>query len=353
MGMSKGYKTNISIVNQKIGPERRQQILDGIANKGTFLPRGVLEEDMDQTFVEFLEDNKGLSISIDGRKLPVFFLTIQRWSEFTKTWKISGQYKDTEMPFITVVRKPDIQQGQNQAGLWNIPVDRTYVYYKVPTFDGIREGIDLYKVPQPTSVDITYEVRIFTNRMKDLNKFNRKIQRAFKSRQCYINPNGHPMPLHLESIGDESNIEDFENRRFYIQMYEMKLLGYILDEEDFEVVPTLNRTLITTEITDDEKNTNSIAFYPNIEGSGATYTFDFLPRSSSQYNFTSQYNLSFTSLNNIKDIRRIIVSVNNISIFDGTVITTPILINANDLVTIQVYKNRFSTGSFKLIGDVL
>jgi hypothetical protein len=27
------------------------------------------------------------------------------------------------------------------------------------------------------------------------------------------------MPLKLESIGDESNIEDFENRRFYVQMF--------------------------------------------------------------------------------------------------------------------------------------
>jgi hypothetical protein len=54
-----------------------------------------------------------------------------------------------------------------------------------------------------------------------------------------------PMPLKLESIGDESNIEDFENRRFYVQMFEMKLLGYILDEDDYEVVPTINRTMLT------------------------------------------------------------------------------------------------------------
>jgi hypothetical protein len=56
------------------------------------------------------------------------------------------------------------------------------------------------------------------------------------------------MPLKLESIGDESNIEDFENRRFYVQMFEMKLLGYILDEDDYEVVPTINRTMLTIEV---------------------------------------------------------------------------------------------------------
>jgi hypothetical protein len=68
------------------------------------------------------------------------------------------------MPFITILRKPDIQQGQNQAGLWNIPGRRTYTYMKVPTWDGARSGVDLYKVPQPVSVDLTYEIRIFTTK---------------------------------------------------------------------------------------------------------------------------------------------------------------------------------------------
>jgi hypothetical protein len=74
--------------------------------------------------------------------------------------------KNISLPFITIIRKPDIQQGQNQAGLWNIPGNRTYTYTKIPTWDGIREGMDLYKVPQPTSVDLMYEVRLFTNKMK-------------------------------------------------------------------------------------------------------------------------------------------------------------------------------------------
>jgi hypothetical protein len=72
MGMQKVIEPNI-LKNQKIGPERRQEILDNISDKGTFLPRGVLEEDMDQTFVEYLNSDTGLSISIDGAKVPVFF----------------------------------------------------------------------------------------------------------------------------------------------------------------------------------------------------------------------------------------------------------------------------------------
>lgn len=352
MAMPKGYMTNINIKNQKVGPERRQEILDGIADKGTFLPRGVLEEDMDQSFIEFMNNPDGLSISIDGNKIPVLFLTIQRWTEFTKTWQFSDKYKNIEMPFVTVVRKPDIQQGQNQAGLWNIPGNRTYTYMKVPTWDGVRRGIDLYKVPQPTSVDLTYEVRIFTNKMKDLNKFNRKIQRAFQSRQCYINVNGHPMPLHLETIGDESNIEDFENRRFYVQMFEIKLLGYILDEEDFEVIPTINRNMLTMEV-DERKIYNDVIFEPLKKGNIVTYSFVFKPRAVTEFSFIAQYSVNFTQLIDIEKLTRITIRVNNLIVFDGTMLTTPILINANDTVSVKVYKNNLEIGMFKLIGSTI
>jgi hypothetical protein len=350
MAVPKGYRTNINIVNQKIGPERRQEILDDIADKGTFLPKGVLEEDMDQSFIEFVGGEHGFGLSIDGEKVPVIFLTIQRWTEFSKTWQFSDKYKNIELPFITIVRKPDIQQGQNQAGLWNIPGNRTYTYMKVPTFDGVRRGIDLYKVPQPTSVDLMYEVRLFTNRMKDLNKFNRIIQRAFQSRQCYLNVNGHPMPLHLETIGDESNIDDFENRRFYVQLFEMKLLGYLLDEDDYEVVPTLNRSVITTEV-DERKFYRDVIFDPIRKGNLVTYSFVFKPRAEANFSFIAQYDVNFTQLVDIEQTSRIVISVNGSVVFDGLILSTPIMIYANDIIQIRVYKSFLDNSTFKLIGS--
>jgi len=351
--MQKGYRTNINIHQGKIGVERRQEILDGIADKGTFLPKGVLEEDMDQSVVDFVKDENGFALSIDGKKVPVIFLTIQRWSEFSKTWQFSDKYKNIELPFITVVRKPDIQQGQNQAGLWNIPGKRTYTYMKIPTWDGIRKGVDLYKIPQPTPVDMTYEIRIFTNKMKDLNLFNRIIQRAFQSRQCYINVNGHPMPLHLESIGDESNIDDFENRRFYVQMFEIKLLGYLLDEDDYQVIPTANRTMIAIEVEEGVKINNNVVLDQHVTQNGVTYTFEFKPKSEPQFTFISQYGVSFTQLTSIENINRIVITINGVGVFDGTILTTPLIINANDSVNIYISKGFYNNGIFKLIGNTI
>lgn len=352
MGVPKGYRKNVNIINEKIGFERRQEILDGITDKGTFLPKGVLEEDMDQTFVSFVKSEDGISISVDGVKIPVVFLTIQRWTEFTQTWKFADEYKNLEMPFITIVRKPDIQQGQNQAGLWNIPGNRTYTFMKVPTWDGVRRGIDLYKVPQPTSVDITYEVRLFTNRMKDLNRFNRKIQRAFQSRQCYINVNGHPMPLHLETIGDESNIDNFEKRRFYVQLFEMKLLGYILDEEDYELIPTINRTVMTVEV-DEGKVLNKPAFGILKKGRELTWSFVWKPNSADEFTFIAQYDARITQLNGIENISRITMSINGNVVFDGDTLVNPIPISTDNIIMVKIYKITNLTGKFNLIGSTI
>jgi hypothetical protein len=354
MSMPKGYRTNINIVNGKVGFPRRQEILDGITDQGTFLPRGVLEEDMDESFIEFLRSDKRFNVSINGKKVPIIFLTIQRWTEFSKTWQVSDKYKNIELPFITVVRNPAIQQGQNQAGLWNIPGNQTYTYMKVPSNDGVRKGIDLYKIPQPTSVDITYEVRLFTNRMKDLNKFNRSVQRAFQSRQCYINVNGHPMPLHLENIGDESNIDDFEKRRYYVQLFEIKLLGYILDEKDYEVVPTLNRTLVTTEIIDTGVINTNIVFEPHISNTNqVTFTFDFKPKAETNFTFVAQYSVNFTQLIGLLNITRIVITINGTAMFDGTILGSPLIINANDTVNVTVYKGFYNDGIFKLVGNTI
>jgi hypothetical protein len=351
MVMPKGFITNINIQNQKTGFPRRQEILDDIADKGTFLPRGVLIEDMDSALVEYLEDKKGLSISIEGEKVPVIFLTIQRWTEFTKTWQFTDKYKTMNMPFITIVRKPDVQQGQNQAGLWNIPMNHTYTYMKVPTWDGIRRGVDLYKIPQPTSVDLTYEVRIFTGKMKDLNKFNEKIQKTFQSRQSYLNVNGHPMPLHLESIGDESNIEDFENRRFYVQMFEMKLLGYILDEEDFEVIPTLNRAVLTYEVVEGVKS--KVIIKQTKTDACVVYNFDFKINSNNEVSFISQYNITFNNLIKSDSITRVIIEINNLVVFDGVSFSTPLNFNQNDNITIRIYRQNNTEGIVTLIGNTI
>jgi hypothetical protein len=226
-------------------------LFEDISNKGTYLPKGVLHEDMDKSFVEFIES--GIDLTLAGEKVPVIFLTIQRWAEFAKTWQYSDEYKNIKIPFITIVRKPDAQVGTNQAGYFNIPGKPTFTYMKVPTWDGNRKGMDIYKIPQPVPIDLVYEVRLFCNRMRDLNKMNMKFIQTFSPQQHYIKVNGHPMPLMMDSIGDESVINNLDERKYYVQMFNIKMMGYLLDEEDFEVNPAISRAVTLVEVIDNVK----------------------------------------------------------------------------------------------------
>jgi hypothetical protein len=352
--LPKGFRKDINIVRQPYGFEQRQGYLDDISRKGTFLPRGVMYEDMDTTFIEFVESD--LAIEIDGKKVPVLFLTLQRWSEFSKTWQFSDKYRDIEMPFITIVRQPNPQVGRNQAGLFNIPGRKTYTYMKVPTFEGGRTGVDTYKIPQPTSVDLTYEVRLFCNRMRDLNKLNQLIQKIFQSRQHYIRVNGHPMPIHLDNIGDESNIDDFENRRFYVQPFEMALYGYILDESDFEVIPTVNRAVVLTELFDGISRVK-FKIKSNVVDNGVTFNFVFQKGSNvsqnvDMFSFTSDINVVFHKISNLINISNIEIKINNILVFSGTTLTTDLTIDKWDNVSIKIIRTDANSNStFTLNGN--
>lgn len=345
------FKKHRKLTKTIEGVEQRQFLLDNISNNQGFFPKPVLEQDMDDAFIEYID--KGMNIIFNGQKIPVIFLTIQRWTEFTRTWKFTDKYKDIQMPFIVLIRKPATQEGTSHIGLWNIAGQRHYTYYKVPTnYGGGRKGIDLYKIPQPTAVDLIYEFRIFTNKFKTLNEVDRIIRKAFKSRQHYIYPNGHPMPLTLESTGDESNIDDFENRRFYTIMHEIKLAGYILDSDDFIIEPAVDRACLVVEV---EENIIKPKFKISINKPAQTFNYGiiFKPRSEQDFSFVSDFDLKMVTIQNIENISNIIIKVNGVTQFNGLLLSSPIIVAAGDTIHISVTKDFYNTSKFQLLGTLI
>jgi len=342
--LPKNYRKNLNILPKKYGPEQREQLLDNIMDNGTYLPKGVSLEDLDSAFIDFVK--KDLEIVIDGEKIPVIFLTLQRWVEFTKTWEFTGKHKDIKIPFITIVRKPDTQPGTNQQSLWNTATRLTYTYYKVPTFDGVRKGVDVYKIPQPTAIDMLYEVRIFCNKMVDLNKMQFKINQIFRSRQFYINPNGHPMPIVLDTSGDESPINDFENRRFYVQLFEMRLMGYILDSDEFEVIPAKNRALLIYEV---ERNVRKpmVKIKSDKDTSLISYNLIFKPLSDTTFTTIAEFDIKFVEIIGLININSLIITVNS------NIVTTPFVVTSGDEITFTISKPAQLESRFTLNGKLL
>ena len=246
MGLPNKIKKNIPLTESKTLLPRRKELLDKITKDGTYLPKSLLHADLDRGFLDFVRDD--LKVVVEGKTIPTvdIIITTQNWSQFTETWNFQNIDKNAEPPFITVVRNPEVKFGTNPALVYNIPNRRQYFYAQVPTWDGQRNGMDIYTIPQPVPVDITYSIKIICNRMRELNKLNQIILEKFASRQAYAVIKGHYIPIVMGNITDESTL-DVEKRKYYIQTYEFTMLGFLIDEDEFQVSPAITRMLTSVE----------------------------------------------------------------------------------------------------------
>jgi hypothetical protein len=142
---------------------------------------------------------------------------------------------------------PEVKYGTFQGGAANIPNRRQFFYYTVPTWDGQRKGADVYKIPQPIPVDITYNVKLFCNRMREINQFNKIVMQTFTSKQAYQQIKGHYIPIILDDVSDES-AKDLEKRKYYIANYKFTMKGLLIDEEEFQISPAISRQVTMFEV---------------------------------------------------------------------------------------------------------
>jgi len=329
-------------------PNRRRELADLINDDGTFLPKSLLHADLDRGMLDFVQTQ--LKTVTNGKTINVIdrILTLQRWAEFSQTWKFSTSDKNVNLPFIVVVRKPEVQYGSNPALQYTIPDRKQFHYAKVPTWDGNRKGYDIYTIPQPVPVDITYDIKIICNRMRELNNFNRKTLQTFTSRQAYSFVKGHYIPIVLESIGDESKI-DTEDRRYYQQTYQLQLQGFLLDEEEFEVKPAISRELVMFGF--DKKNRKKERKNLDVHNPDRVRTnVDFPPGQVTQtivYDYKN--NIRVRRLNNIASVVFEITTLENNYPLTKIVTEEPFLINSGDTLKMTVVKNN--PGAARLILD--
>jgi hypothetical protein len=240
MPLPKQVKPTLPLVPKKTLYARREQLLEYINKDGTYLPKSVLHADLDRGMLDFVKGD--LQVVTSGKIVPMVdsIITTQNWSQYVETAVFTNLDNNPEPPFITVVRMPEVKYGTNPALLYTIPNRKQFYYASVPTWNGNEQGMDIYTIPQPIPVDITYNVKIVCNRMRELNQLNKVVMQKFSSRQAYTFIKGQYVPIILNAISDESQMT-IETRKYYIQNYEFTMLGYLIDEEEFEVKPAIAR----------------------------------------------------------------------------------------------------------------
>jgi hypothetical protein len=76
--------------------------------------------------------------------------------------------------------------------------------------------------------------------MRELNQLNKVVMQTFASRQAYTFIKGQYVPIIMDDVSDESQMT-IDARKYYIQNYDFTMLGYLIDEDEFEVKPAIQR----------------------------------------------------------------------------------------------------------------
>lgn len=252
MALPKSHIEKLKLRNRSYGKTRRVDMSRYILEKGTPFPKGVDYKDIDQYFIEWVK--KDLYIAFEGKELPTFNLFgNQRIGEYSQNWSHTDDIGNLLMNFKTITRDNNPKKGTSQGESYNIPGDRSYPMFIVPTLqENGQEAYDIYTMKQPFTVDFYYTVGIITNKYELINEMNMLMNKMFKGLECYIFPNGHAMPMILEDISDESEY-GIGDRKYYAQTYKIKILAYIIQRDDFEVTKAPTR-LVTRFLGEKYKN---------------------------------------------------------------------------------------------------
>lgn len=247
MPLPKQVIPTLPLVPKKTLSERREQLLQYIKKDGTYLPKSVLHADLDRGMLDFVKGD--LQVVTGGKIVPMIdiILTTQNWSQYVESATFVNLDYNVEPPFITVVRQPEVKYGTNPSLQYTIPNRKQFYYASVPTWNGNEQGMDIYTIPQPVPVDINYSVKIVCNRMRELNQLNKIVLQKFSSRQAYTFIKGQYVPIIMNNISDESQMT-MDARKYYVQSYDFTMLGYLIDEEEFQVKPAIARVAQVVEV---------------------------------------------------------------------------------------------------------
>ena len=338
MALPKKIKNYLPLTPEKVGQERRQQMLDDVTEHGTFLPKGVLHADLDRGMLDFVKDT--LQLVVDEKTVPTIdkIITNQNWSQFVESWNFQDLDSNVSLPFIATVRMPEVKYGTFQGGAANIPNRRQFFYYTVPTWDGQRKGADVYKIPQPIPVDITFNIKLFCNRMRELNEFNKIVMQTFTSKQAYTQIKGHYIPITLDSVADES-AKDLEKRKYYIANYTFVMKGLLIDEEEFQISPAITRQVTMFEVdtktrgrkvTPQPPRPNSfdldLTFVSGVTQLSEVFRYTADLKVTEQQNLTNCYNATYTAITNTN------LTYTNCS---GTVVTSALTIGNTNTICVK------------------
>jgi hypothetical protein len=233
--MSAPFKNDTPIIPRATGAERLAEIIADSEGAGKFLPHPVGLRDMDKSVQELLKTGE-LSVTPPGANaepVPVIWQQSELGAGRTQSWHLlSGTAQNYTPPLMSLLRGSEVP-GTLYGTKSVIPQNQSYTYLRLPTFVDGQKGMERWRVPQPTPVDVPYTVTMVARLTRELNPFIERFVRAFASLQLYLPVNGHQFPLTLREGDKAGTMEEINGDRYYLKAYNLLLQGYLLDEQEY------------------------------------------------------------------------------------------------------------------------
>jgi len=220
--------------------------LDKDFENHAFLPQELNLLGIDKGLFDFI---KKLNLTVadetgNSRVVPIVFNSQELWAERRMNWKgMRSEYgEELTRPFM-VLSRTGVKKGTSPLRR-TIPVKKKFTFLRVPTFDGTIKGYALYKIPQPTWVDVSYELSFVTTYVEDVNNYYQKMIRdAYSDGQGYININGYPLASVMEDPS-ETREDDMASEKVYTVNFPITVHGKLVDPTQFEKVNAVTKIQI-------------------------------------------------------------------------------------------------------------
>ncbi len=212
-----------------------------------YLPQKLELEDFGYGLKKLIE-NQNFSVIYENnikRAVPVIYSKQEKWAERKMNWKSMRNEMGEEItrPFIAVSRS-DVKRGTAPLK-YTIPRKKKFTFVKVPTFDGTLKGYYLYKVPQPTYVDIEFKVTFVTHYMEDVDDFyEMMLEQVYSDGQGYMKINGYDITSKIGEPSENNQFDEITSERIYQITFPIIVHGKLVDPSKFEKVNTIKKISI-------------------------------------------------------------------------------------------------------------
>lgn len=278
---------------------RKEEIYKEPLENNVHTIQGISFDDIDGAVIakikEVLSDNQ-------NNKISIYDFSRDRFNEIVQSWENKTKDDSFNLPFVNISRDSTPKRGTKFNNVsYNIPGNEMYRLIKVPIVDssGLKQ-YEHYQVPQPTTVDLKYEINIIANTLKEINQYDEKMLLAFKSAQLYVKVNGyHYMPLTIDNDSEDKGEDNIDKRRFYSHNYSIMLKGYIVPQEEIKMVRSAKNMKLNVKLSNQDKQcfTDTNVFKKDGDECLLSLNFFFKRRGANEKDTVIKNNLNFYSDN--------------------------------------------------------